>query len=211
MNTPSEIRLLVVDDHFLVRMGLTGSFTLEGDLTVVAECGHGQQAVELYRKHRPDVVVMDARLPGLDGVQATAMICREFPEARVVMLSVCVGEEDIYRAVQAGASAYLSKSVQREELLQAVRAVHAGQRYFPSAIADRLAARVQRENLSPREMEVLKFIVQGASNKEIGAALHISEVTVKQHVGHLLAKLRVNDRTQAATAAIQRGIVHIDE
>jgi len=210
MNPLARIRLLLVDDHFLVRLGLTGSFSLEPDMIVVAECGNGQEAIDLYRAYRPDVVVMDARLPCLDGIQATAAICDEFSKARIVMLSVGVGEDEIYRAVQAGASAYVPKSIQREELLQAVRAVHAGQRYFTAVVAERLAARVQRSELSGREMDVLRLLVRGASNKEIGAELSISEVTVKQHVGNLLAKLQVNDRTQAVTTAIQRGLVHIE-
>lgn len=191
-------------------MGLAGSFNLEPDMSVVAECGNGQQAQELYRAHQPDVVIMDCRMPGQDGLAATAAICREFPEARVIMLSVFSGEEDIYRAVQAGARSYLPKSLQREELLQAIRAVHSGQHFFPPSVAERLAARVQREELSARELEVLKHLVRGASNKEIAFALGISEVTVKLHVSHVLAKLRVSDRTQAVTAAIQRGIVHLD-
>lgn len=210
MTPDAKIRLILVDDHFLVRMGLVGSFSLEPDLTVIAECGNGQQALELYRMHHPDVMVMDCRLPGMDGLQATAAICGEFPGARIIMLSVFSGEEDIFRAVQAGARSYLPKSVQRDELLQAIRAVHAGQHYFPPAVAEKLASRVQRGELSVREHETLHLIVRGASNKEIATALGISEVTVKLHVGHVLAKLRVSDRTQAATAAIQRGIVHLD-
>jgi len=205
-----KTRVMLVDDHFVVRMGLAGSLDAEHDLRVVAECGSGEQAVELYRAERPNVVVMDWRLPGMSGVEVTAAIRAEYPEARVVMLSNYDGEEDVYQAVEAGVAAYLPKSVEREELLLAIRSVVAGKPYFPPAIAARLAARQNRPEISPREMDVLRLIVRGASNKEIAKALGIVEITVKLHVSKLLEKLGVADRTQAATTAIQRGIVHLD-
>jgi DNA-binding NarL/FixJ family response regulator len=203
-------RVMLVDDHFVVRMGLAGSVDAERDLEVVAECGSGEQAVEIYPAARPDVVVMDGRLPGMSGVEATSALRAAFPGARVVILSNYDGEEDVYRAVQAGAVAYLSKTVERAELLTAIRRVAAGETYFPAAIAAKLAQRENRPELSPREMDVLRLIVSGASNKEIAKALGIAEITVKLHVSRVLEKLDVADRTQAATTAIQRGIVHLE-
>ena len=210
MKASQKTRVLLVDDHFVVRMGLAGSLNAEQDLKVVAECGSGEQAVELYRTHQPDVVVMDWRLPGISGVEATAAIRAEFSHARIVMVSNYDGEEDVHRAVEAGAAAYLPKSVEREELLAAIRSVSDGRTYFPPAIAARLAARHERPEVSPREMEVLRLVVQGASNKEIAKTLGIAVITAKLHVSKLLEKLDVSDRTQAATTAIRRGIVHLE-
>jgi two-component system NarL family response regulator len=204
-----KIRVLVVDDHFVVRMGLTGSINLEEDMMVVAEASNGQQAIQCYRQQTPDIVLMDLRLPGMDGTATAMAICKEFPEARIIMLSTFDGDEEIYRSFQAGARSYLLKSVSREELLAAIRAVHGGQRYIPPNVASRLAERVPFIDLSTREMEVLRLIVKGMSNKEIAATLNITEVTTKLHVGHILSKLKVNDRTQAATSALQRGIIHL--
>jgi DNA-binding NarL/FixJ family response regulator len=204
-----KIRVLVVDDHFVVRMGLSGSINLEEDMMVVAEASNGQQAIQLYRQQTPDIVLMDLRLPAMDGTATTTAICKEYPDARIIMLSTYDGDEEIYRSFQAGARSYLLKSVSREELLAAIRAVHDGQRYIPPAVAARLAERVPFIDLSARELEVLRLIVKGMSNKEIGAALNITEVTTKLHVGHILSKLKVNDRTQAATSALQRGIIHL--
>lgn len=204
-----KIRLLVVDDHFVVRLGLTSALNLEPDMQVIAEANDGQQALELYRKHKPDLVVMDYQLPQLNGAQATAAICREFPDARVIVLSVYKAEEDVHRAVQAGACAYLPKSSEPEELIEAIRTVHGGGRYFPAAIANVLAGRASRDPLSEREIEVLTMIVRGRSNKEIAGDLGISENTVKFHTTRIFEKLGVLDRVQAATAAIERGIVHL--
>jgi len=204
-----KIRILVVDDHFVVRMGLSGSINMEEDMTVVAEASNGQQAIQLYRQQTPDIVLMDLRLPVMDGTATAMAICKEHPEARIIMLSTYDGDEEIYRSFQAGVRSYLLKSVSREELLAAIRAVHGGQRYIPPVVAGRLAERVPFSELSSREMEVLRLIVKGMSNKEIAAALNITEVTTKLHVGHILSKLKVNDRTQAATSALQRGIIHL--
>lgn len=204
-----KIRLLVVDDHFVVRLGLTSALNLEPDMQVVAEANDGQQALELFRKHKPDLVVMDYQLPQLNGAQATAAICRECPDARVIVLSVYKAEEDVHRAVQAGASAYLPKSSEPEELIEAIRTVHGGGRYFPAAIANVLAGRASRDPLSDREIEVLTMIVRGRSNKEVAGDLGISENTVKFHTTRIFEKLGVLDRVQAATAAIERGIVHL--
>ena len=204
-----KIRLLICDDHFVVRLGLTSALNLEPDMTVVAEAGDGPQAVEAYRKHRPDVLVMDYQLPGMNGAEATQAIRAEFPEARVVVLSVFKAEEDVHRAVHAGAAAYLPKSSEPDELMEAIRAVHAGGTYFPAAIANVLAGRAKREPLSAREIQVLAMIVSGHSNKEISSGLGISENTVKFHTTRIFEKLGVLDRVQAATAAIERGIVHL--
>jgi len=204
-----KIRILVVDDHFVVRMGLSGSINMEEDMIVVAEASNGQQAIQLYRQHIPDIVLMDLRLPVMDGTSTAMAICKEHPEARIIMLSTYDGDEEIYRSFQVGARSYLLKSVSREELLAAIRAVHGGQRYIPPAVAARLAERVPFTELSSREMEVLRLIVKGMSNKEIAAELNITEVTTKLHVGHILSKLKVNDRTQAATSALQRGIIRL--
>jgi DNA-binding NarL/FixJ family response regulator len=210
MKRNQKLRIVLVDDHFVVRMGLIGSINMESDMSVVAEASTGEEAIELFRELQPDVVVMDLRLPRMSGMEATATICKEFPDAKVIMLSTFEGDEDIYRSLQAGARAYLLKSVLREELLEAIRTVHAGNRYIPAAVAARLAERMPYTELSAREREVLELIVKGMSNKEIGSALAIAEVTIKLHVGHILSKLKVNDRTEAATVALRRGIIHLD-
>lgn len=201
---------MVVDDHFVVRMGLVGSINFEQDMTVEVEASTGQQAIANFRQHRPDIVLMDLKLPGTDGVEATSAICKEFPDAAIIMLSTHDGEEDIYRSFQAGARTYMLKTSAREDLIQTIRAVHSGERCISPAIGARLAERMTRTELTAREMEVLKLIAKGRSNKEIGGALGIAEVTVKLHVGHILTKLKVSDRTQATTTALQRGILHLD-
>jgi DNA-binding NarL/FixJ family response regulator len=205
-----KIRILIVDDHSLMRIGLMTSINVEPDMAVVAEASTGPQAVDMFHKHKPDVVLMDVRLPGADGGEVTARLCQQSPEARVIMLSTYDGHEDIFRCVQAGARSYLSKDVPLEELLHTIRVVHAGQNYLPPAISARLVERMHGPELSAREREVLKRIVNGRSNKEIAAELFIAETTVKEHVSNILTKLRASDRTQASTIAIQRGIVHLD-
>lgn len=210
MRNPKSIRILVVDDHFMVRMGLAASLNVEPDMEVVAEVGTGQAAVEAYRQHHPTLVIMDVRLPGMSGADSTAAIIREFPDARVLMLSTHSGEEEIYRSLQAGARGYILKSAKRDELLQAIREVYEGRRYLDATVAPLLAERLSHRSLTSREMEVLRMVVKGLGNKEIAAALNIAEVTVKLHVSHVLEKLNVKDRTQAATAALQRGIVSLE-
>lgn len=201
---------MVVDDHFVVRMGLQGSINLEPDMAVTAEASTGEQAISLYSKARPDIVLMDLKLPGISGVEATRTICQEFPDAVIIMLSTHDGEEDIYRSLEAGARTYLLKTAAREDLINTIRAVHAGERCITPVVGARLAERMMHPELTTREIDVLRLIVKGRSNKEIAADLSIAEVTVKLHVGHLMAKLKVNDRTQAATAALQRGIIHLE-
>jgi two-component system NarL family response regulator len=205
-----KIRIMVVDDHFAIRMGLTGSINLEPDMIVEAEAANGSQAIEGFRRHQPDIVLMDLKLPGASGIEATAAICKEYPKAAIIMLSTHDGEEDIYRSLQAGARAYILKDAAREELMAAIRKVHSGERVISPAVGARLAERMTRAELTAREIEVLKLMAKGRSNKEIGSALGIAEVTVKLHVGHLLTKLNANDRTQAATTALQRGILHLE-
>jgi DNA-binding NarL/FixJ family response regulator len=210
MDEGNLIRILVADDNFLVRLGLGAVLNAQSGMTVIAEAGNGRQAVELFRQHAPDIVLMDLRMPLMTGVQATRAIRSEYPGARIIVLTTYDGDEDIYRALQAGARAYLLKDVLREDLLAAIRAVHAGQRHIPPAVAARLAERLPLSDLTARELEVLALIVKGMSNSEIGAALTISTGTVKIHVNNILSKLGVSDRTQAATTALQRGIVHLD-
>ena len=210
METLQSIRVMIVDDHKIVRQGLVALINTEPDLTVVAEGSDGQQAVELFRQHKPDVTLMDLRMPRLSGVEATKAIRQQSPAARIIVLTTVDGDEDIYRALQAGAQSYLLKGVSFEDLTDAIRTVHAGQRRIPAAVAERLAERMAGEELTGREVQVLELIVRGKSNKEIGAALSISEATVKSHINSLLSKLGVADRTQAATTALQRGIIHLD-
>jgi DNA-binding NarL/FixJ family response regulator len=204
-----HIRILIAEDHLIARVGVSTIVNMQPDMMVVAEASNGQQAVDLFRQCQPDVVLMDMRMPGMSGVEAAELIRRFSPEARIIALTTYGGDEDIHRALQAGVMAYLTKDVLHDELLNAIRAVHAGKTYLPVAVASALAAQVTRPNLSPREMEVLRLIVRGMGNKQIAFELRIAEHTVKNHVKNILSKLGVEDRTQAATAAIQRGIVHL--
>jgi two-component system NarL family response regulator len=207
MNYP--IRILVVEDHNVVRQGLVALIKSVDDMEVVAEAADGRQGVDLHRRHVPDVTLMDLRLPVLGGVEAIQEIRRHDPNARVIVLTTFDGDENIYRALQAGARGYLLKDMFGEELMEAIRAVHAGKTRIPPVVAQRLAERVAGPELTSREMDVLRLIVGGKSNKEIGALLYISEATVKTHINNLLGKMGVTDRTQAATAAIQRGMVEL--
>jgi two-component system NarL family response regulator len=209
MNT-ARLKILIADDHALVRMGLRASLEMEADLQVVAEAGTGEQALAQYRRHQPDVALIDLRMPGLDGIQTTAALCREFPQARIVVISTFQGGDDILRAMQAGAKTYLPKSVQREELIKAVRSIARGETYLPNVVAGRLAERLRRPDLTERELEVLRLVAAGNSNKDIAATLSIEVGTVKLHVGKILEKLHARDRTEAATMAIQAGIVWLD-
>lgn len=210
MPNSKPIRILVVDDHFMVRMGLSSSLNVEPDIEVVAEAGSGEAALEKYRAHHPTLVIMDLRLPGMSGADCTAALIREFPDACILVVSTHSGEEEIYRAMQAGARGYVVKSIVREELLRAVREVHRGGRYLDSVVASQLAERQSHRSLSAREIDVLRLVAKGFGNKEIAGALSIAEVTVKLHVSHVLEKLNVKDRTQAATVALRRGIISLD-
>jgi two-component system NarL family response regulator len=179
-------------------------------MTVVAEAANGRQALEFFRQHRPDVTLMDLRMPEMDGIEAITAIRKEFPDSRFIVLTTFDGDEDIYRALQAGARSYLLKDMLQDGLIEAIRAVHAGQRRIPAQVANRLAERMDRTELTSRELEVLRLIVEGKSNKEIAAQLSIAEGTVKIHINNILSKLGVTDRTQAATFALKRGIIHLD-
>lgn len=203
-------RILVVDDHFMVRMGLSASLNAEQDMEVIAEVASGEEAMHAYRQHHPTLVLMDVRLPGMGGAEAVAAITREFPDARILMLSTHSGEEEIYRSLQAGARGYILKSAMREELLRAIRQVQDGKHYLDPTLAPLMAEHAGHRPLSGRELEVLKMVADGMGNKEIASALNIAEVTVKLHVSHVLEKLDVKDRTEAATAALKRGIIRLD-
>jgi len=203
------IRILVAEDHLVARVGVSTIVNMQPDMTVVAEASNGQQAVELYRQHRPDVALLDLRMPVMSGVEAAQAIRAAFPQARMIALTTYGGDEDIRRALAAGVHAYLTKDVLHDELIKAIHAVHAGQTYLPAAVAAALAAQMPRPDLSAREVQVLELIVRGLANKQIAYALSIAEHTVKNHVKNILSKLGVQDRTQAATAAIQRGIIHL--
>ncbi len=206
-----SIRILVADDHNVVRQGLVALIGTVSDMTVVAEAADGAQAVELFRKHKPDVTIMDLRLPVMSGVEAITQIRRDFPSARILVLTTFDGDENIFRALQAGARGYLLKDMFGDELMEAIRGVHAGKTRIPAPIAQRLAERMGGPSLTNRELEVLKLIVSGKSNKDIGNELSISEATVKTHINSILGKLGVSDRTQAATTALQRGIVELPQ
>lgn len=210
MAKPKPIRVLVVDDHHVVRSGLAASLGLEDDISVVAEAGNSDEALAQFRAAQPDVVLMDLRLPGLNGTATTAALRREWPDARVLIFTTFDGDEDVYRAMQAGARGYLLKSAPREELLRALRTVASGERFMTPDLSLRLAQRVSAPDLSEREIDVLRLISAGKSNKEIGTTLHIAEDTVKRHVSNILTKLGVSDRAQAATEAIRRGFLHLD-
>ena len=208
---PKAIRVLCADDHPIVRDGLRAIIGAQSDMTVVDEAGDGLECTVKYREHQPDIVVMDLRMPNLGGVDATIQIRKEFPDARIIILTTYEGDEDIYRALEAGAQAYLLKEMVRTELLQTIREVRAGQRHISPAVATRLAEHTPRVALSERELQVLKHIAKGLRNKEIGAALNIAEDTVKIHIKNIFGKLNVMDRTQAVVSASQRGIIHLDK
>jgi len=204
------IRILVVDDHKIVRQGIVSLLNTVADLQVVAEAADGQEAIDAHRLHKPDVTLMDLRLPKIGGADAITRIRQEHPTARIIVLTTFDGDEDIFRALQAGAKGYLLKGMDINELTEAIRSVFAGKSRIPAAVAEKLADRMGGPALTSREIEVLKRIVAGRSNKEIAQDLIISEATVKTHVNSILSKLGVTDRTQAATSALQRGIVHLD-
>ena len=202
-----RLRLLIAEDHFVTRMGLKAIFGAEPDIDIVAEADSGTDAVALYRTHRPDVAIVDLRLPGKDGVEVVKEIRAEFQDARIVILTGSEGSEGVYRALQAGARAYLLKDAKGSELVRALRDVHAGKKVLPPEVAVRLAERMPQSDLSPRELEVLRHVADGKSNKRIADALGLSEATVRTHVSNILSKLGVDDRTQAATEALRRGIL----
>ena len=203
------IRILLVDDHFLARMGLHSIFDVRTDMQIVADAHNGAEAIELHRQHQPDVTIMDLRMPGVSGFDAISAIRAEFPSARIIVLSNYEGSEDVHRALEAGAMAYLGKNVEGEQLIEAIQKVHQGRRFLPAAIGELLKERHPADQLTEREFDVLRLLTKGHSNREIGAELAIAENTVRIHVARVLQKLGVEDRTQAVIVAFQRGIVHL--
>jgi DNA-binding NarL/FixJ family response regulator len=209
MSSKPKIRILVVDDHILIRMGLKTISEIEPDIKIVAQVEDGEAAVEAFREHRPDVVIMDLRLPGMDGVQTIQALRKEFGPVRVLVLSSHRTDADIARVIEAEAAGYLFKDMPLPRLVEAIRAAHAGQQYFPQEIASRLPEQLRQPKLTPRELDVLQMIANGRSNKEIGDAFGIVEGTVKVHVTNLLEKLHAADRTQAVTIAVKRGLINL--
>jgi DNA-binding NarL/FixJ family response regulator len=202
-----RIRIMLVEDHQVVRQGLVALLSTMDDLEIVGSVGDGLEAIETFRKVEPDVTLIDLQLPKLGGADTIKRIRTEYPQARFIVLTTFDGDEDIYRALQAGARAYLLKGMPLDELLTTIHAVHNGKLHIPSAVAEKLAERLSGQELTPRELSVLERIVAGRANKEISADLSISEATVKTHINSMLGKLGVADRTHAATVAIQRGLV----
>lgn len=210
MPTNNPITILAADDHPLLRGGLAALIANEPDLRIVAEASNGEEAFERYLELRPDVVLMDLRMPVMDGLSAIRAILAEHPEARIVALTTYDGDEDIHRALEAGAKGYLLKDMLRTEVLSVIRAVHRGQRGIPGSVAARLAEHTPRIELTPRELEVLGLVAQGLRNAEIAAAIGRTEGTVKVHLKNILQKLGADDRTEAVTTALRRGFIHLD-
>jgi two-component system, NarL family, response regulator len=209
MNQPSSIRVLVVDDHPVVRQGLIGMLEEAPDIVIVGQGRNGHEAIAVFQQQQPDVTLMDLRMPQMGGVEAITAICNEFPNAQIIVLTTYDSDEEIYRGLRAGAKGYLLKDSEPEELLTAIRTVTRGQQYIPSNVAAKLVQRMTAPELSDRELEVLKLVGQGMSNQEISTTLNISESTVKTHINRILSKLEVKDRTQAAIIALKRGIASL--
>jgi two-component system, NarL family, response regulator len=209
MQQLGPIRILIADDHPVVLQGLIMILEQESNLEVVGQARTGYEAVELFQQHRPDVVLMDLRMPEMDGVEAITKICEACCTAQIIVLTTFDSDEDIYRGLQAGAKGYLLKDAGAEELLAAIRAVAGGQKYLAPAVGAKLAERMSSPELSDRELEVLRLMAKGKSNREIAAKLHITENTVKFHVNNVLSKLGVSDRVQAVLVALRRGIANV--
>lgn len=205
----SKIRVMLVDDHILIRMGLITVAQLHPDIELVGEVEEGEEAIACYRACTPDVVLVDMRLPGINGTQTIQALRKEFGAIVALVLSSHANDDDIYRAVQAGAAGYLLKEMPLPTLVDAIRAVHSGKKYFPPAIAERLADQLRQTHLTERELTVLKAVAKGMSNKEIGVVHNITEATVKAHITNILEKLEAADRTQAVTIAIKRGLIQL--
>jgi len=209
MKKDFNIRILVADDHYVVRMGVIAIINNEPDMEVVAEATNGVQAIELFHRHKPDLVLLDSRMPLKGGVQAAKEIRRQSDSARILMLTAFDGDEDIHKALDAGAQGYVLKSSTGEQLVPALRAVAAGENWIPKEVAARLAKRKEFEPLTPRELEVLHELAKGLANKQIADVMNISQHTAKGYLKTILTKLHVADRTEAVTVAIQRGLIHI--
>jgi DNA-binding NarL/FixJ family response regulator len=203
------IRILCVDDHPLVRKGIASILANEADMVLVAEAGNGREAVELFKELKPDVVLMDLRMPEIDGTAATRMIRQEAPDARIIALTSYDGDQDIYRALEAGVRGYILKEMVHTEVVRAIRTVHSGKRLMPQEVAERLSEYFPQVALTPREVEVLGCVAKGMANKEIATRLGTASGTVKMHIQNILAKLGASDRTHAVTIAMERGILHL--
>ncbi|MEH2067143.1 MAG: response regulator transcription factor [Nostoc sp.] len=209
MSQSNVIRILIADDHPILGQALTMFLQCEPDMTVIGHAGDGREALELFRQHQPDVVLMELRMPKMEGADAIAAICAKFKHARIIVLTGFDGDEDVYRGLRAGAKGYILKGAEPKELLDAIRTVHRGQKYIPPSIAAKLAERMGSQELSNRELEVLRLIAKGKNNQQISAALNIVESTVRFHANNIFGKLKVSDRTQALVTALNRGIVRL--
>lgn len=207
--TSKPIRILAVDDHSLLRDGIAKLLAAQPDMELVAEASNGREAIEQFRLHKPDITLMDLQMPEMNGVDAIIAICGEFSRARIIVLTTYIGDVQVLRALKAGAQGYLLKNLLRKELLDTIRLVHAGHKRIPPDVASQLAEHATDENLSGREIEVLRLISGGNANKEIAVRLAITEETVKGHVKNILAKLGANDRTHAVTIGLKRGIIDL--
>ncbi|MGO9679987.1 MAG: response regulator [Candidatus Sulfotelmatobacter sp.] len=209
-SSPNLIRILTVDDHPLLREGIAFLVKSQQDMELVAEASDGEEAIEQFRRHRPDVTLMDLRMPNLNGTEAISRIRNEFPDAKIIVLSTYAGDVQVLKAIKAGARGYIVKGHVHRELLDAIRSVHAGHKRIPPEIAAELAEHAADDQLSAREIAVLRLIGEGNANKQIADKLSIAETTVKNHISNILSKLGANDRAHAVTVALQRGIIELD-
>jgi DNA-binding NarL/FixJ family response regulator len=209
MIEPRKISILSIDDHPLFREGISRVVADQPDMIIVAEAATGQNAIEQFRKHLPDVILLDIRLPDMSGIDVLSSIRNEFKEARALMLTTAEGDMEIQRALQAGARGYMLKSASPRDLMDAIRRIHAGGKVIPPAVAAQLAGHLSEPNLTSREIEVLRHIIGGNRNRDIGQLLHISEETVKSHISHIMDKLGANDRAEAIAIAVRRGILEL--
>ena len=208
-DTTQPIKVLCADDHPIVRKGIASLLATESDIVLVAEAATGRETVEMFRRHRPDVTLMDLRMPEMDGITATRIIRQEFPDARIIALTSYDGDQDIYQALEAGVRGYLLKEMVHTEVLRAIRTVHAGKRVVPGEVAERLNEYFPEIALTPREVEVLQYVAEGLGNKDIADRLGTASGTVKMHVQNILGKLGASDRTHAVSIAFRRGILHM--
>lgn len=210
MSQSRLIRILIAEEYEIVRDGIYAIVNQQADMVVVAQAKNGDRALQLYREHQPDVVLMDLRMPTIEGLDALAQIKLEFSQAKIIVLTIYDTDEDIYRGIQAGARGYLLKDTSAKELVTAIRTVNRGKKYVPQKVAIKLAERITNSKLTNREMEVLRLLTKGKSNMEIGSVLTITEGTVKFHVNNILGKLNVSDRTQAVITALKRGLTRLE-